>query len=410
MLKLKHGLYLLTAALTLGLASLAQADYVAYSIIKEGGAKQPLPEYVGDIDVKYLVNLEWGRYSGKKTRIGVLPVENNSSSHSVSVSGPGGTYTYNSATSSGGVPVQGIEAMLMDVMHKSKRFRLVERKVLDQTLKEQDLGATGRIAKPSAAKIGKILGAQYLFQAVITHYEAGVEEKGGGLGGLLGGSAGALLGALSVKESKAVLGMNFRLINSETSEIIYTDQVEAELSESGLTFGGAGITGGGGLGGFMSKYAKTPIGQAVLSTINRGVYGLVKQTGTSPATGSVIKVKGNKIYLNLGQDAVEPGESLDLMRMGEQLIDPETGISLGGEEELVGSVKVTAAKEKYSIAKPTGRLKASRIKRGDKIVSQRAPEPMKFATSWKSPKKKSGFFGGGSKKETSSPFGDDSLF
>ncbi|MBL3600524.1 MAG: hypothetical protein JMN25_11785 [gamma proteobacterium endosymbiont of Lamellibrachia anaximandri] len=227
---------------------------------------------------------------------------------------------------------------------------------------------------------------------------------------MLGGSAGALLGALSVKESKAVLGMNFRLINSETSEIIYTDQVEAELSESGVTFGGAGITGGGGLGGFMSKYAKTPIGQAVISTINRGVYGLIKQTGTSPASGSVIKVKGNKIYLNLGQDTVSPGESLDLMRMGEQLIDPETGISLGGEEELVGSVKVTAAKEKYSIAKPTGRLKASRIKRGDKIVSQRAPEPMKFATSWRPPKEKSGFFGGGSKKETSSPFGDDSLF
>ncbi|WP_267887579.1 CsgG/HfaB family protein [endosymbiont of Ridgeia piscesae] len=316
----------------------------------------------------------------------------------------------NAATSSGGVPVQGIEAMLMDTMHKTKRFRLVERKVLDKALKEQDLGATGRIAKPSAAKIGKVLGAQYLFQAVITHYEAGVEQKGGGLGGLVGGSAGALLGALAIKESKAVLGMNFRLINAETSEIIYTDQVEAELHESGLTFGGLGVTGGGGLGGFMSKYAKTPIGQAVISTINRGVYGLVKQTGTSPTTGSVIKVKGNKIYLNLGEGSVKPGETLDLVRIGEQLIDPETGISLGGEEELIGTIKITAAKEKYSIAKPTGRLKAPRIKRGDKVVSQREAEPLKFAASWTPPKEKSGFFGGDSKKSSSDSSDDDSLF
>ncbi len=396
-------LVLLGIFLMLGVSAV-QADYVAYSVDGDG-VKRPLPEFIDNIDVEYLLNIKWGKHSGKKVRIGVLPVENNSSAQSATISGPGGTVTYNVNTGRG-VPVQGIEAIITDVMHNTDRFRLVERKVLDKTLHEQDLGATGRMAKPSAAKIGKVLGAQYLFQAVITNYEAGVESKGGGLGGLLGGKAGALLGGLAVKSSKAVLGMNFRLIDSETSEIIYTDQIEVAIEDSGLTFGGFGATGGGGLGGFMSSYAKTPIGQAVIVAANRGVYGLVKQTGTAPSSGSVIKVAKGKVYLNLGNDTVTNGEKLDMMRIGEQLIDPDTGISLGGEEERIGSVKIVSVKEKYSIASPVG-MKSSAIKRGDKVVSTKQPEPLQYPTSWIGPKKK-GLFGGSSKKSTSDSGSSDS--
>ncbi|MCW8890265.1 MAG: CsgG/HfaB family protein, partial [Sedimenticola sp.] len=223
MQSLKQGIVLAGALFALGTMAVARADFVAYSVTEEG-QRLPLPKDVNSIDVEYLVNVEWGQYAGNKTRIGVLEVQNTSSASSVNVMGPGGTVTYN--VGSGGVPVQGIEAILTDVMHRTGRFRMVERKVLSQTLKEQDLGASGRIAKPSAAKVGNVLGAQYLFQAVVTNYESGVEEKGGGLGGLIGGSAGALLGGLSMKSSKAIIGMNFRLINAETSEIMYTDQVQ----------------------------------------------------------------------------------------------------------------------------------------------------------------------------------------
>lgn len=379
---------LLAAALTLGLTQAALADFVAFSVPKEG-APMPLPRELTNVDMKYLINVKWGKYSGNKSRIGVLPVQNTSSVSTVSVMGPGGAVTYNAG--SGGVPVQGIEAILTDVMHRTNRFRLVERKVLDQTLREQDLGASGRISKPSAAKIGKVLGAEYLFQAVVTNYEAGVEQKGGGLGGFLGGSAGALLGGLSMKSEKAVLGMNFRLINATTSEVVYTDQVQVDLSSSGLDFGGLGFTGGGGLGGFVSNYAKTPIGNAVIAAVNKGVFDLIKQVGSGSAGGSVIQVKGGSVYVNMGSSMVKKGDMLSLKRKGEELIDPDTGLSLGGEEETIGQLKVTTVKEKYSIAAPTG-VKSSAIKRGDKVVSQRSAEPLMYATGWNPPEEK-GFFG-----------------
>lgn len=392
------GILLVGLSLALGVMSVARADFVAFSVTEEG-EKLPLPKDINSIDVEYLVNVEWGKYSGNKTRIGVLKVENNSSSSSVNITGPGGTVTYDAGR--GGVPVQGIEAILTDVMHRTGRFRMVERKVLDQTLREQDLGASGRIAKPSAAKVGQVLGAEYLFQAVVTNYEDGVEQKGGGLGGLIGGSAGALLGGLSMKSSKAIIGMNFRLIDAETSEIIYTDQVQVDLSSSGLNFGGLGFTGGVGLGGFLSDYAKTPIGHAVIAAVNKGVFDLVGQVGSKPPTGSVVQVKKGKVYLNLGQGVVSPGDRLTLMERGEKLIDPETGIELGGEDEPIGELKVTAVKEKYSLAKPVG-IKLSRIKRGNKVVSQGKADPLMYASSFEPPKKSGGFFGGGNNNNNAS--------
>ena len=401
MLKLKQ-YFLLTAALTLlGTFSTASADFVAFSVTQKGD-QIPLPRDIDSVDVKYLVNVQWGQHSGNKTRIGVLEVENNSSATSVNVTGPGGNVTY--SANGNGVPVQGIEAIMTDVMHRTGRFRLVERKVLDQTLREQDLGASGRISKPSSARVGKILGAEFLFQGVVTHYETGVEKKGGGLGGLIGGSAGALLGGFAVKSSKAIIGMNFRLINAETSEIVYTDQVQVDLSESGLTFGGLGFAGGGGLGGFLSNYSKTPIGQAVIAAVHKGVFDLVKAVGSAASTGSVIKVKGSQVYLNQGSSSVSVGDKLILMQRGEELIDPDTGLSLGGEDERIGEVQVTSVKEKYSIAKPVG-IKASKIRRGDKVVSQKAAAPLMYATSWTPPKDDSGLFGG-SKNNTSSKSSD----
>ncbi len=393
----RRGVLLVVGLFAIGFLSVAQADFVAYSVTAEG-ERLPLPENINSIDVEYLVNVDWGQYAGNKTRIGVLQVENNSGASSVNIMGPGGTVTYNA--SSGGVPVQGIEAILTDVMHRTGRFRMVERKVLDQTLREQDLGASGRIAKPSAAKVGQVLGAEYLFQAVVTNYEAGVEEKGGGLGGLIGGSAGALLGGLSMKSSKAIIGMNFRLINAETSEIIYTDQVQVDLSSSGLNFGGLGFTGGAGLGGFLSDYSKTPIGHAVIAAVNKGVFDLVRQVGSQAPSGSVVQVKGGNVYLNLGDGAVSVGDMLTLMERGEKLIDPDTGIALGGEDEPIGELKVTAVKEKYSLAKPVG-VKLSKIKRGNKVVSQRKSDPLMYASSFAPPKKSGGFFSGGSNNTNS---------
>lgn len=364
------------------LAHGAAAEYLAYAVGEK--AQIPLPQSIESIDAKYLLNVKWGAYAGAKSRVAVLEVDNNSSSSSFSVSGPGGqTYSW-SYDNADQVPVNGIEAIVTDVMNQTGRFRLIERQELGSVLSEQDLAASGRVAKPSGANTGNILGAQYLVQMVITDYEAKTSGTNSGIGGLVTGRIPGL-GGLGLKNAKGRVGMNIRLIDAETSEVIYTKQIESVINESGLTVGGAAFGGAGALGGFFSNYAKTPIGQAVIAGINKSVYELIKEIGAAPATGSIIKVESKQVWVNLGDDSVDSGDILTVMAKGEELIDPETGISLGSSDSEVGSVRVKQVQEKFSIADVVSM--SGRAKRGDKVVSTAPPPSIEYASNWKKPRR-----------------------
>jgi len=370
---------IVAVVISLFLLQSASADYVAYSIGKKN--KSPFPERVDDIDTKYLLSIEWGAFSGRKVRLGVLAVDNNSTASSFSISSGAGSIDYSSSTT--GVPVNGIEAIVIDSLAQTGRFRLVERTELGSVLGEQDLAASGRIAKPSGAATGNVLGAEYLVQVVITDYESNTSGKKGGVGGLLKSKV-PLLGGIGGGKSTGRVGLNIRLIDAETSEITFTKQIEAVIKETNLSFGGVGFGSDAILGGFMSSYAKTPIGQAVIAGINEGVFELIKQVGAKPAEGSVVKADPTQIYTNLGSSSVSAGDRLQIMRMGEELIDPETGISLGGSMTSLGEIEITQVQEKFSIARPIS--VSGTPARGDKVVATTVAAPLEFADAWKKPK------------------------
>ena len=378
-MKFKDLSVFLTLVLVMVGAHTAAADYVAYSVGEK--SKSPLPERIDKVDTKYLLNIEWGDYAGRKARLGVLEVDNNSSANSYTVSTIMGDINY--SDSSAGVPVNGIEAIVIDSLSQTGRFRLVERTELSGVLAEQDLATSGRVAKPSGAKTGNVLGAEYLVQLVVTDYESKTSGTDKGVGGLLTSKV-PLLGGIKAGSSQGRVGLNIRLIDAETSEITFTKQIEAVIKETNLAFGGAGLIGDVGLGGFMSQYAKTPIGQAVIAGINQAVFELIKEVGARPAEGSVVKADASQIYVNLGQDAVAIGDRLQVLKKGEELIDPDTGISLGGSTTVVGEIEVNQVQEKFSIARPIS--VSGTVDRGDKVKSTKVAAPLEFASAWKKPK------------------------
>ena len=369
----------LTLALAFAGVQTAVADYVAYSVGEK--EKSPLPERVDKVDTKYLLNIEWGDYAGRKARLGVLEVDNNSSTSSYTVSTIMGDVDYSASTT--GVPVNGIEAIVIDSLSQTGRFRLVERTELGVVLEEQDLASSGRIAKPSGAKTGNVLGAEYLVQLVVTDYESKTSGTDKGIGGLLTSKV-PLLGGVKAGSSTGRVGLNIRLIDAETSEITFTKQIESVIKESNLGFGGGALIGDVGLGGFMSEYSKTPVGQAVIAGVNQAVFELIKQVGAKPPEGSIVKADAAQIYVNLGADSVAVGDRLQVLKKGEELIDPETGISLGGSTTSIGEIEVSQAQEKFSIARPVS-LSAT-PNRGDKVKGTKAAAPLEFARSWKKPK------------------------
>ena len=360
---------MLAAGLLL-VASQAAADYLAYAVGKND--RVPLPENIDRLDAKYLLNLEWGDYDGARSRVGVLEVDNRSGFGSF------GAFSWSYANARE-VPVNGIEAIVVDAMANTGRFRLVERNVLDSVLDEQDLARSGRVAKPSGAKTGNVLGAQYLVQVVVTDYEAKTSDTKSGIGGLIRKNVPAL-GGVGFKRDSGRVGLNFRLIDAETSEVVYTRQIESLVKGGGLTFGGVGFSSSGAIGGFMSNYSRTPIGQAVIAGINKGVYELAKRIGAAPAEGGVIKAEGSRVWINIGGDSVQVGDVLKVISKGEELIDPDTGISLGSTTTELGTIRVSQTQEKFSIGEVQS---GSGFSRGNRVVSTASAPSIEYAASWK---------------------------
>ena len=133
-------------------------------------------------------------------------------------------------------------------------FKVVERKKLNSVLSEQDLGASGRVSKSSAAKMGKITGAQYL----ITGSVASFEESGskGGRFSFKGISVGG-------KKKTASLGIDVRVINATTGEVEYARTVEATSKSGGMSIG----LYRGGFGGALGGEKKTPTGKAIRAVL-----------------------------------------------------------------------------------------------------------------------------------------------
>ena len=84
--------------------------------------------------------------------------------------------------------------------------------------------------------------------------------------------------------------------------------------------------------------------------------------------GRVVKVDGNRIYINAGS-SMNIGNDMvfTVYSKGEELIDPDTGLSLGSALSRSGTIRVTQVAEKFSIGQV---IEGSGFRRGDIIKMQ----------------------------------------
>ncbi len=148
-----------------------------------------------------------------------------------------------------------LAGMLTNELASSKKFRMLEREKLASVLGEQDLAASGRVSGSKAARIGKMVGAEYLVTATVSSYEENVNKTGGGLS-----YKGVSLGG---KSKKAYIAVDLRVVNSTTGEIVETRTVEARSGGLGL---GVGLSRNG-FRGSLANEKKTPAGKAIRAVV-----------------------------------------------------------------------------------------------------------------------------------------------
>lgn len=234
-------------------------------------------------------------------------------------------------------PGTGMSDMLVTALVQSGEFMVLEREQLNHVLAEQDLGQSGRVTEQTAPAIGKLLGVAAIVYGSVSEFGYMESDTGGSITGSLG---------LGVSKTTARASIDVRMVDTSTGEIILADTADSEKSQRGLKVRTEDFS-----FGHEGKFDQTLAGKAAREAIDELVEGITETMKEVPWTGRVVKADDpNKIYLNGGSNAgIDTGMVFNVYRMGEELIDPATGISLGAEEELVGSMRVTDVKEKYSI-------------------------------------------------------------
>jgi len=164
----------------------------------------------------------------------------------------------------------GMAEMLATALFNSNRFIVLERQTLQDVLAEQDLGASGRIRKETAAPIGQIEGAELLVTGAVTEFEPGSS----GIGGGIGGGSKSIIGGILAGIKKAHIAIDIRVIDTKTSRIVAATTVEGSATDIGGLAGLAGGNLGGGLGGWH----KQPIEKALRIAIRAAVDFISSQT------------------------------------------------------------------------------------------------------------------------------------
>jgi curli biogenesis system outer membrane secretion channel CsgG len=235
-----------------------------------------------------------------------------------------------------------VNALFMNELVKSGKFTVIERQRLDAILQEQGLSLSGQVSASSAVSAGQLLGVDYMLTGRITKF--GERQVGGQAGWRI---------AMSAKKKTLEGGLSVRLINTTTGEIVFADEATGENSNFKFTVFG---TGGG------VDYDETAVDKVFRPAVEELSRKLIDKSsslsgsdGSRPAPqGKISKVSGGLVYLNMGATkGVQVGDTFTVFALGEEIIDPDTGESLGSEETEVGKVEVVEVKEKYSKAKVT---------------------------------------------------------
>lgn len=283
---------------------------------------------------------EYSAYTGPKKRIAVTKFDNK-------VRGTYGSWNIG----------DGMAEMLTTELIKTGRFIVVERQALQDILGEQEMGLSGIIKKETAAKVGQILGAQIIVRGVVSEFQQ--NESGGGGGINIGGFS------LGLRSSGAHVAVDIRLIDSTTGQVLQSHNAAGKAESSGVGVGAISKD----VNFNAASFRNTPIGQATRQAISNAVSFIINTMERIPFSAKVIKFDKGKIYINAGSSMnIQPGLKFFVYSVGEDIVDPDTGLTLGADEKLIGTVEVSDVQEKYSIGALTSGT--GQIKKGDLLRLQ----------------------------------------
>ena len=269
---------------------------------------------------------------------------------------------------------QDVGGFLADVvvkeLLKGSTYTVVERRAIDQVLKEQNFSNSNRVDPKTAAAIGRLLGVDAIIMGSVTQF--GVEESAVAVGsGTLGRVTRGVLGGGRRVNTKATVGLTARMVDTKTGEILTAasgsgESSKASVAASGYATGNVDLT--------SRSFEETMLGEAVNRAAQQVAAGLNEfgsKLATAPVeySGLVADVSGKTLIVNVGKlKGVQVGDTLEISRGGRQILDPQTKKVLRTIVDQVGTAKVTEVDDGSATATLSG---TAAVQVGDQV--KRAP-------------------------------------
>jgi curli biogenesis system outer membrane secretion channel CsgG len=225
--------------------------------------------------------------------------------------------------------IESMNSQLIDRINATRKFDVVGRSDLNDILKEQDLGASGNVDAKTAAKAGKITGANFLLVTTVDDFQDYVET--------------ATFAGTGRSATKRVFRMSVvgKLYDSSTGKLIESANLQTgndafkDISENRDY-----STKDGNLTDEMMVAVARDLAEKIANHFADAIF---------PA--KVLIRRDNEITINRGEGGgVAVGDTFNVYALGQELIDPDTKESLGREEVKVGTVKITQVNPKTSQA------------------------------------------------------------
>ena len=265
---------------------------------------------------------------------------------------------------------QDVGGVLADVLVKEllkgSTYSIIERRALDQVLKEQNFSNSNRADAKTAAAIGRVLGVDAIIIGSVTQF--GVEESAVEVGsGPLGRVTRGVLGGGKRVNTRAMVAMTARMVDTTTGEILTAasgggESSKASVAASGYATGAIDMT--------SRSFQESMLGEAVNRAAqqvaaNLNEFGSKLATTRVEYSGLVADVSGNTLILNVGRlKGVQVGDTIEVTRAGRTILDPQTKKVLRTIVDKVGTAKVTEVDDASATATLTG---TPQVQVGDQV-------------------------------------------
>jgi len=258
----------------------------------------------------------------------------------------------------------GIQAMLVKRVAQDGKYTVVERRKVANIMKEQDFAASNRVKQGTGARVGQIRGANLTLMGDIVVFGRDDRKTSAGLGAIVPGAGGVIGG--SKADAKAVVVLDYRIVDTETSEVVASGEARGESKRTSKGFGAGMFVGGVGVGGGFnmtsSNFAETIIGEATMDAVNKLAVDINMRELNGGAEGRdvdldarVADVNGNSITINAGSAAgLAAGQTFTIYHKGKEIKDPTTGEVLDVQTTPLGQLTITVVRDKIAIGNFNG--------------------------------------------------------